>query len=77
MPLNGGTGAVCADSSLVGDRRNQCGWFNDCDEERFFRRLEKRGLTHMPGFTPARTRYQLAGKLTMKPRTMPICIMNQ
>jgi hypothetical protein len=37
----------------------------------------KRGWAHMPGFTPARTRYQLAGKLAMKPRTMPICIMNQ
>jgi hypothetical protein len=39
--------------------------------------LRKRGGAHMPGFTPARTRYQLAGKLAMKPRTMPICIMNQ
>jgi hypothetical protein len=37
----------------------------------------KRGWAHMPGFTPARTRYQLAGKLAMKPRTIPICIMNQ
>jgi hypothetical protein len=42
-----------------------------------FRRLGKGGWTHMTGFTPARTRYQLAGKLAMKPRTMPICIMNQ
>jgi hypothetical protein len=39
--------------------------------------VEKRGGAHMPGFTPARTRYQLVGKLAMKPRTMPICIMNQ
>ena len=39
--------------------------------------LRKRGGAHMPGFTPARTRYQLAGKLAMNPRTMPICIMNQ
>jgi hypothetical protein len=39
--------------------------------------LRKRDGAHMPGFTPARTRYQLAGKLAMNPRTMPICIMNQ
>ena len=37
----------------------------------------KEGWAHMPAFTPARTRYQLAGKLALKPRTMPICIMNQ
>ena len=58
-------------------RRNQCRRFNGCDEDRTFRTLEKRGWAHMPGFTPARTRYQLAGKLAMKPRTIPICIMNQ
>ena len=63
---------------LVGsDRRNQCRRFNGRDEDRAFRSLEKRGWAHMPGFTPARTRYQLTGKLAMKPRTMPICIMNQ
>ena len=41
-----------------------------------WKRGEKRWGSQ-PGFTPARAKYQLAGKLAMKPRTMPICIMNQ